>query len=83
MIQLKDYTNGRKPKYYIISELGSYAYPNKEMLNAWIEFHSNINYKSGNIEDLESFELVTWEIADAKLKQQPEQMREITNTKGI
>ena len=83
MIQLKDYTNGRKPKYYIISELGNYAYPNKEMLNSWVEFHQNANYKSGKIEDLGEYELVNWEIEEANLRQSPEQMRMVTNTKGL
>ena len=79
MIKLKDYTNGKTPKYYIISELGNYAYASKEMLDSWIEFHTNISYESGNIEDIK-YELVNFEVLEGKLKQTPTQIRQLTNT---
>jgi len=82
MIKLKDYTNGKKPKYYITSELGNYAYSSKEMLNAWIEFHVNIAFQSGNIKDIK-YKLVNFEIAEGNLKQSPSQIRQLTNTVNL
>ena len=82
MIELKDYTNGKKPKYYIISELGNYAYANKAMLESWIEFHQNINYKTGDISEIK-YKLVTWEVNGGSLKQTPSKIRELTNTVNL
>ena len=82
MIKLKDYTNGKKPKYYITSELGNYAYASKEMLDSWIEFHVNIAYKSGNIKEIK-YELVNFEVSEAELKQTPSQIRQLTNTVNL
>ncbi len=82
MIKLKDYTNGKKPKYYITRELGNYAYASKEMLDAWIEFHVNIAYKWGQIEDIK-YELVNFEVSEGKLKQSPSQIRQLTNTVNL
>jgi hypothetical protein len=75
MIKLKDYTNGKKPKYYITSELGNYAYASKEMLDAWIEFHINIVYKRGQIKDIE-YELVNFEVEEGNLKQNLSEIKE-------
>ena len=76
-----------KPKYFSMTLNGlNFVYSHKDDLNDWkaIEKLAGNICKSGLFKDINSnIEVVSWIIEEGSLKQQPGEMRELTNTKGL
>ena len=63
---LEDYTEGLKPKYAVIGNLGKYAYAQKSLAENWREIDT-----TANIIDFDSkkHELKDWKRKEGKTKQ--------------
>ena len=68
MIKLRDYTNGKKPKYFLINEevkKQSFLYSRKQDMLDDIDCFGLTEYKNGKIEDLkEDYTIIPWEIKE-------------------
>ena len=66
-VELRDYTReGHHAKYYSLSQMGNFAYSHKSDLNDWLEI--DLDAKTGETVDLNSYTLKSWVIKEAALK---------------
>tara|TARA_R100001591_G_C4234263_1_gene152731 strand:- start:127 stop:360 length:234 start_codon:yes stop_codon:yes gene_type:complete len=73
MIKLKDYTNGKKPKYFLINEdclSESFVYATKQQMIDDIDTYKHLkNYQNGKLEDLKKdYTIVDWKIKEGNTR---------------
>ena len=72
MIELKDYTNGKKEKYFLINnkrKSQSFAYSKKQDMLDDVDTLGFEDYRNGKIKDInQPYKLVNWQVKEGKIR---------------